>query len=410
MAISTDAVNATACPTAGVDLLVSPDADGFFGAAVAAAGGRLISTRPTQVYTTRGSGAVASYTAVIDWPRRGEQHELLAACTGGDLPSGVPIVESGADRVAVWAFPHDPDLPALARGNDPAAVGRLVAQLGIDAGAVRLVVRSYRPRRRAVIEVTGTGGTRAFLKVVGPLRVERLHRRHRLSSAHGVPSPRSLGWTDDGLLVLQALPGCTLRRAIRDGAPVPAAASILALLDRLPAELCDGPPRASWLDRVGHYASIVSGIAPNLTDRITYVAESIRAEAGTGPTVPVHGDFYENQLLVDGTTITGLIDLDSAGAGDRLDDLACLLAHLSVLAHTTDRHRASRINAVGKQYLAAFERATDPRDLRYRVAAVVVSLAPGPHRVQHPHWPETTVRLVDLAERWLEAARRARRR
>src|SRR5690606_30095586 len=93
------------------------------------------------------------------------------------------------------------------------------------------------------------------------------------------------------------------------------------------------------------------------------VAAAIRAEAGTGPTVPVHGDFYENQVWVRAGRLSGLLDIDTAGAGDRLDDLACLLGHLSVLAQLEPAH-ASTINRLGSDYLAAFEQVVDPADLR----------------------------------------------
>jgi aminoglycoside phosphotransferase len=211
------------------------------------------------------------------------------------------------------------------------------------------------------------------------------------------------------LLVLQALPGTTLRDVIRTGGDrVPSAGSILAMLDRLPPGIATGRRRRSWLDRVEHYAAVVATITPVHATRVTELAKAIRAEAGVGPTVAVHGDLYESQLLVSDGVLTGVLDIDGAGPGDRLDDLACLLGHLSVLA-TVDLRRAPLINRIGADYLGTFERSVDPADLRYRTAAVVVSLIAGPHRVQDPHWPATTARLIDLAERWLASARRVAR-
>ena len=134
---------------------------------------------------------------------------------------------------------------------------------------------------------------------------------------------------------------------------------------------------------------------------------TIAAEAGTGPTVPVHGDFYESQILVDGGRVCGVLDVDAARTGDRLDDLGCLIGHLSVLAQL-DHARAGAINRLGARYLASFERTVDAADLRYRTAAVVISLATGPHRVQDRNWPALTRRLIDLAERWLLSARAVR--
>ena len=131
------------------------------------------------------------------------------------------------------------------------------------------------------------------------------------------------------------------------------------------------------------------------------------AEAGTGPTVAVHGDFYESQLLLTGRSITGLLDIDTLRLGDRLDDLGCLIGHLAVLAHLEPRHAAT-IKRAGAAYLTAFERTVDPADLRYRAAAVVISLATDPTACS-TRWPATTRRLVDLAGEWLAGAARSRR-
>jgi hypothetical protein len=125
--------------------------------------------------------------------------------------------------------------------------------------------------------------------------------------------------------------------------------------------------------------------------------------------VPVHGDFYDNQLQVAAGRITGLLDIDTAGPGDRLDDLACLLGHLSVLGHIYPG-RAAAINRLGGRYLAAFESTVDQADLRHRIAAVVLSLASGPHRVQQPGWPAATRRRLVLAQRWVDSAQARSRR
>ncbi|MGH9243358.1 MAG: phosphotransferase [Acidimicrobiales bacterium] len=388
-------------------LLTGPDAGGLLAAAAAAAGGEVVSWRTRQVTARLRRGCTASYSAKLRWPDGRVTDETLAASTG-DRPAGALLLDDGDDEVAVWRFPFDPDLPGLPVACDEEAVVDLFRELGFGGGPVRIRVRAYRPRRRAVIEAVGPRG-RVFVKAVRPHRVEPLHHRHRLLVVSGMPTPQSLGWTSSGLLMLQALPGRTLRHALRSRAvPVPTGAEIVAMLDRMPGEIADGDARPSWLARVGHYAAIVAAGLPDQADRAIQIGEAIAGEAGTGPTVPVHGDFYENQLLVDGGRIAGVLDIDTAGPGERLDDLACLLAHLSVLAQLEPR-RASATNRLGARYLCAFERVVDPVDLRYRIAAVVVSLATGPHRVQERRWPAATRRRLDLAERWLASARAAAR-
>jgi hypothetical protein len=62
------------------------------------------------------------------------------------------------------------------------------------------------------------------------------------------------------------------------------------------------------------------------------------------------------------------------------------------------------ICCAGAAHLRAFEAVPPAAGLRHRVAAVVLSLATGPHRVQERAWPATTRRLVDLAENRLASA------
>src|SRR5699024_2474397 len=134
----------------------------------------------------------------------------VAATTGGTstdststAPSmpGLVTLSDGDLDVSVWMLPTDPGLPALAAACDNAAVRGLLASFGSRCGRLRFTVASYRPRRRAVVEASGDG-VRLFLKVLRPGKARDLHLRHRLLREAGVPVPRSLGYTDDGLLVL----------------------------------------------------------------------------------------------------------------------------------------------------------------------------------------------------------------
>lgn len=393
--------------TSDLALLTGAPAGDLLRTALHEAGGEVLSWQPSQVDHQPNRSTTAAYRVRARWPDGTVTEERLAARTGR-TPDGALLLEDGDRRVAVWRFPYDPFLPGLPAAYDRATVAGLLSDVGVGAGPVRLRLRAYRPGRRAVIEAGGRRG-RVYLKVLRPSRVAALHQRHRLLTAAGVPAPHSYGYTPDGLLVLAALPGRSLREVLATGGPVPPGRQILALLDRLPAELAEGPPRRTWAQRAGHYAAVLAGALPAQAEAVTELGAAITAEAGVGPIVPVHGDLYESQLHVHDGQITGLLDVDTAGPGDRLDDLACLLGHLSVLA-TLDPTRAAVVNRTGAAYLAAFEPSVDPAELRYRVAAVVLSLATGPHRVQEPGWPQHTRARLDLARQWLASARALRGR
>lgn len=390
-------------------LLTGPDVEDLLAAALATSDEELVDWRVRQVdHRPAAASTTVSYDVTVDGPA-GRSTQVLGASTGlsSDVPPGVLSMSDGEVQVAVWRLPLDPALPALATAMDDTAVRDLLTTYDVAPGPVQLRVRSYRPRRRAVVEVTAPG-CRLFLKVLRPSAVAALHDRHRLLHGAGLPVPRSLGWRDDGLLVLEGLAGTTLRVRLREGgSPAPTGEDLVGLLDRLPAAVCDLPPRRSWTDAVSHYAGVTASALPEEAARCHQLAERVRATAGDAPAdQPTHGDLYETQLLLDGARITGLLDVDTAGPGRRTDDLACLLAHVSVLAQREPAHRASS-RALGAGWLRAFDRTVDPVELRARTAGVVVSLATGPHRVQEQGWPAATRARLDLAEQWLDSADRA---
>lgn len=388
-----------------LSLLTGPDSGELLTAAAAAMGARVVSWRVRHVDHQPGRATTAGYWVRVCW-RDGVTTEERFGATTAPVPEGALVLDDGDQRVAVWRFPFDPHLPGLRRATDEATVAGLLCRFGFGAARPRLQVRAYRPGHRGVIQVSGERGT-LFLKVVRPERVRRLHDRHRTLRRSGVPVPPSLGYTDEGVVVLQALPGDTLRAVLRSGAadPVPSGADVLELLDRLPASLAVGVPRRTWLDRVGYYADVLAAVLPEERDRVRQLAEAVTAGATAGPPVPVHGDLYDSQLLVRGGQITGLLDIDTAGAGDRIDDLGCLLGHLSVLARADPEH-AAVIDQLGSTYLPAFARTVpDAAELRHRAAAVVLALATGPHRVHQKGWRSATRRRLDVAESWLAGTR-----
>jgi aminoglycoside phosphotransferase (APT) family kinase protein len=154
---------------------------------------------------------------------------------------------------------------------------------------------------------------------------------------------------------------------------------------------------------VPHFATVLTSTAataPADRDRVQALAAALGSvDTGRHPVVPVHGDFYEGQLLAADGQVTGLIDVDTAGRGHRIDEWATLLAHLSVLA--LHMARPGPVRRYGAALLAATE-AVHPREqLRPRIAAAVLGLATGPFRVQQDRWAEHTRARIGLAEQWL---------
>lgn len=285
---------------------------------------------------------------------------------------GVVALSDGARSLHLWRHPADPELPGL--------------EAACRAADADLDLVAYRPLRRAVVRVrprpdAASGPAVTYRKVVRPRHVEALHTRHELLRSAGLPVPASLGWTPDGVVTLAALEGPSLAHALAlNGANELDPRAFLDLLDSLPGDLLGLPSRPPWAEHARLYASGAALAVPEEASELhelgAQIAELV-AHTDPGPVVPTHGDLYEANLLVTGGTITGLLDIDSAGPGHRVDDLACLLGHalvLPCLAPST----YPLVPAAIERWLAVFDDVVDPAALRARVAGVVLSLVAGP--------------------------------
>ena len=101
--------------------------------------------------------------------------------------------------------------------------------------------------------------------------------------------------------------------------------------------------------------------------------------------------------------VSGLIDVDSIGPGYRVDDLACLLGHMSVLPHLAPKaypHVAQDL----AQWSAACEMFVDPVALNARCAGVVLSLIAGAKRMDGREWRNDALGRLATAEWWVGRA------
>jgi aminoglycoside phosphotransferase (APT) family kinase protein len=119
----------------------------------------------------------------------------------------------------------------------------------------------------------------------------------------------------------------------------------------------------------------------------------------------IHGDLYENQVLVDGERF-GLIDLDDLGPGDPLLDGANFSAHLLILG-TSGSPAAGVILRYREELRRAFCDRLDasPSELAWRESYCLLRLATGPFRVLHPDWPRRMADRLTLAVEALGARR-----
>jgi len=261
----------------------------------------------------------------------------------------VPI-DGSTQLASVWLYPADPALPALRKVTDIGSARTVLGALGILAVPTAVRVVSYRPGRRAVVRVDSAGQS-MFLKVVEPAKAEAISERHDLFRSSGLPVPRLLGWSDDGIVAMSGLPGVEAQGAvalIRDHtAFLDQVEFVCSLIAAVPAV---NTARPSLFKRLDWYLERLIEILPDERDRIERAGGAIAICGAEGfdfefTPVTIHGDLHLGQLFVDTarpSEIAGILDIDTAGVGDPADDAGAFYAHLIALAESlADRDPAA---------------------------------------------------------------------
>ena len=408
-----------------MSVLLGPGAGEVLAAAVADKGGRIESTRPRFVNYLPGRRIAVRYSARIAWPGgHTSDTTLVATERPNGPPSGSIPVEVAGTTVGVWRWPNDPRLPGLRSAIDRTYVRGLLEEMGVAAGELKLNYRAYWPGRRAVIQAVipsrklsfdpaaGRIGRAAaekllFIKVVRPREVEDLHRLHERLAAT-LPTPRAVGWSkQDGLLVLEALPGQTISGCLSGDAPAPEPAELLELLRRLGEYDVDGEPRRTTAGKIANHVRLLSSVLPDQAERLERFAE-LYGEQRDQPLTTVHGDFHEEQVLVQGGRVSGLLDVDDVGPGQLVDDLALMVGRVRTRAHFAKRGR-ERAAEYEQRLLETFGTAVDPDELRHRAAGALLGRATAPFRSQMRGWRAEARERIQMAESWLERWARERR-
>lgn len=339
------------------------------------------------------------------WARAATQ-ELAA--TARDWSDGDRQAERAAllpelDAV-LQLFPVDTAIPALAVAASARGGRRVLAELGEFPGPdhVGPVLLRSKPARKALLRYeTSTGAL--YAKLYAGDEGRRILQACRALVAAGVPTAAPVAYLPDRRLLaheagrgtpLCALAGADLVAGLR------AAGQALAQLHGAPlhAGSVAGLRRHGLADEAAAVlagAQAIGAVCPGLADDASELAARTVAALGAIPpeSTVIHGDFYDDQMLVDGDVAT-LIDLDRIASGHPLIDVANGLAHLAADGSGGAARDAflDGYGPVPSGVVAALE------------AAALLRLAIAPFRRMEPGWCEGVERHLDLAAARLDAA------
>ena len=312
-------------------------------------------------------------------------------------------------------YPVDHALPQLVRASQRSKAGRLLAAVArpdlprLRVSEIELV--RYRPGRKALfryrlsMEAQQPWGPEVYAKAFADDRATRLDRMTALMRARGVPLAVPLGASDRHRMGFHAAAGgvplLALRGENRYSSALNGTVDALARLHAVPPDaLANNLPAAHAEFGVGLLrgaAAALATLVPSLATEARHLASQLVRELESAPpprTSPIHGDFYDDQVLVDGNNFT-ILDLDEARLGDPLTDAGNFLGHVS--AKLTD---PEDVAAARNAFLAAWAAGPGNGDHRAPLlheAVALVLMAVGPFRRLEPDWPSGVAIHLELA-------------
>jgi aminoglycoside phosphotransferase (APT) family kinase protein len=336
------------------------------------------------------------------------RHGIGAAHDRGTGRIGIP------DRgIVVFVFPDDLRLKGLPRLLDASSRRRLLSKVVPDRSDLweaRADPLTYRPERRYSLRLRGSNGRGAAVKLYARKAFAAAERNATgLASRSVLRLAHPLGASErHRVLAVEWVEGPLLRDRVRGDGPVAsAAASVGAALaefhEQDPGRL---PPRSrrGELARLRSLAVTLGFLHPPLEERVAALSERLSRRLAALPERlgPVHGDFYDKQVVLSRDR-AAIIDLDQVACGHPAADLGLFRAHLELDA-VLKRVDPARADAVGGALLEGYRkraRAALDGALPVYTAAALLELASYAFRRRLPAWPEKTDELLARAERAL---------
>ena len=353
----------------------------------------------------------ADDTAARIFPRR-SLHRLVERARES-TPTQAALYLSELPAV-VQFYPVDLKLPALARAVSTERVERVLQEAGVDAeldqSELPELIR-YKPTRKALLRFT-CADRRLYVKLHADTRGARHVLFGDVLQRAGFSAAAPLLY-EAGLrmLVHPEQTGTSLRSLRAEAGFVSWMEPLAEALGRLhstPLEMLPARSAAYEGRRVRDAADSLAALLPAQAPQLQALGQRLAGHLEEAPArpAPVHGDFWDDQVLVSDEGVA-LLDFDELRLGDPLADVANLLSQLTV-RQGEPVHEHERVRATFLEAYAAVRPDGGAR-LALHEAAALLRSAVGSFRRLEPDWPESAADVAGLAAERLHDYERGRK-
>lgn len=321
---------------------------------------------------------------------------------GGDESKIAKMVRAGGIGVngglAVNLFPVDRELRALQSPNG--SLARLVERLipEADPGAQLHTLR-YKPERRYVAAVDSGGSHAAVIRAhtdadyLWARRAATAFTSNDRFTVAGV-----VGRSDSKrALALQWMPGGPFSHSLGDALASQVGEALRWLHGTTPRARVRGDGRRRAVRSMVETAALTGWLLPDRAEELDRLTQRLVGLMGrsASQSVPTHGDFSADQVLVDGGDHRiGIIDWDRAAIGDAGWDLGCFLADLECRAVTGTVDRAT-VDRCRSALLEGYGDGPGTDTVPLLTQAALVARTAEPFRSRRPSWDGEMRAIVD---------------
>jgi aminoglycoside phosphotransferase (APT) family kinase protein len=331
----------------------------------------------------------------------------------GKFGSGHFVVDQLA--LAIFIFPNDNKLPALSLLSDSQTRQLLLHRLFPDNPGLwesRLQTLAYKPERRYVARLLSDSGEQVIARLYRYSDFNPVQQKTGLlRSSSRLRIARCLAHSDrHHLLVSEWLPGFLLSELISTGSPdlstLANTGTALAELHAQPGERLPQRTPQTEARRLVEQAGGLGILSPDLAGKSLELAQKLGERLVQVPTegMPIHGDFYPAQVLIDGGQVV-FLDLDEAVRGHPAADIGSFLGRL-LYQVIEGEFSYQYIDPLHEALLSGYRQvghSPNPVVINLYTAVSLFHLAQDPFRYREPGWSARIHAILDHIEAILES-------